>query len=354
MIAECLGKIVEKCDLTQEEAYYSMMDMLEGRASEIQVAAVLSSLRVKGETVDELTGFARAMRHLSINVTPKTDKILVDTCGTGGDILKTFNVSTAAAIIAASCGVAVAKHGNRSITSKCGGADILEALGVNIECGPGGVEKCLDTVGMGFMFAPFFHPALGRLMPIRRELNIPTVFNLLGPLSSPAEAQIQLLGVYDPSKVVIMARVLQNLGVKKAMVVHGFDEKDRPAMDEISTLGKTLVAFVNGPKLSVEELHPEDLGVKMANREDIAAPDSLEDNLKIIKNVLSGKTDSQSSKSRLDLCLVNAGAILFLTGKTSSISKGVELARTSVMSGNPLTKLQDLVQVSQNHCNNNQ
>ncbi|MDP3066775.1 MAG: anthranilate phosphoribosyltransferase [Methanobacteriaceae archaeon] len=348
MISECLEKIVNNHNLTQDEAYQGMMDMLEGRASEVQVAAFLSALKVKRETVDELTGFARAMRYLSINVRPKTDKILVDTCGTGGDILKTFNISTAAAIIATSCGVTVAKHGNRSITSKCGGADILEALGVNIKCGPKGVEKCLDIVGMGFMFAPYFHPALGRLMHVRRELNIPTVFNLLGPLSSPAEAQIQLLGVFDPSKVVPMARVLQNLGVKKAMVVHGFDEKGQPAMDEISTLGKTRVAFVNGHKLSVEELNPEDMGVQRATRKDIVAPESLEGNLKIIKNVLSGKTDNQSSKARLDFCLVNAAGILFLTGKTSSLSEGVELARTNVLSGNVLTKLHDLVRVSRN------
>lgn len=354
MLAQCLEKVVSRTDLTQQEAQECMYEMLGGRATDIQVAAFLSSLKVKGETVDELTGFARAMRQLSIKVKPRNANNLVDTCGTGGDILKTFNVSTAAAIIAASAGVKVAKHGNRSITSKCGGADIMEALGVNLKCSSHEVEKCLETTGIGFMFAPLFHPALGRLMPVRRELNIPTVFNLLGPLCSPAEAHIQLLGVFEPSKVVMIAKVLQNLGVKRAMVVHGFDENNQPAMDEISTLGKTRIAFINGSKMKVQDIYPEDLGLQRAFRDDIMAPDSLEGNLRIIKNVLSGRINNSADEARLDLCLANAAAILFLTGKTNDLREGVELARRSVVEGNAYHKLKELVKVSNNNtdCNN--
>lgn len=346
MMAYCVEKIVSRSDLTQYEAHQCMIEMLEGRATDIQVAAFLSSLKVKGETVDELTGFARAMRQLSVKVKPKNLSNLVDTCGTGGDTLKTFNVSTAAAIIAASVGVKVAKHGNRSITSKCGGADILEALGVNLECGPNDVEQCLETTGIGFMFAPIFHPALGRLMPVRRELNIPTVFNLLGPLCSPAEAPIQLLGVFDPSKVVMMARVLQNLGVKRAMVVHGFDENNQPAMDEISTLGKTTMAFIEGTQMKVQDIYPEDLGLKRSHRDDLMASKSLEGNLVIIKKVLSGVTDNSADEARLNLCLANASAILFLTGKTNDLREGVELALESVLKGNAYHKLVELVKIS--------
>ncbi len=349
MMAHCLSKIVSRIDLTQSEAEQCMMEMLEGKTTDIQVAALLSSLKVKGETVDELTGFARAMRQLSVKVKPRNLNNLVDTCGTGGDILKTFNVSTAAAIIAASVGVKVAKHGNRSITSKCGGADILEALGVNLECGSSDVERCLETVGIGFMFAPIFHPALGRLMPVRRELNIATVFNLLGPLCSPAEASIQLLGVFEPSRIVMMARVLQNLGVKRAMVVHGFDEYNQPAMDEISTLGKTRIAFIDGSQMKVRDIYPEDIGIKRALREHIMASDSLEENLRIIDNVLSGITDNSADEARLNLCLANASAILFLTGKTNDLREGVELARRSVINGDAYSKMVELVKTSNEH-----
>jgi anthranilate phosphoribosyltransferase len=354
MIAECVKKIVSRYDLTQSEAHDCMIEMLGGNATDIQVAAFLSSLKVKGETVDELTGFAMAMRQLSVKVNPKNLSNLVDTCGTGGDILKTFNVSTAAAIIAASSGVTVAKHGNRSITSKCGGADILEALGLNLNCGPNDVERCLEKAGIGFMFAPIFHPALGRLMPVRRELNIPTVFNLLGPLCSPAEAPIQLLGVFEPSKVIIIARVLQNLGVKRAMVVHGFDENNQPAMDEISTLGKTRIAFIDGSQMKVQDIYPEDMGLERALREDLMASNSLEGNLSIINNVLSGVIDNSADEARLNLCLANAAAILFLTGKTNDLREGVELARKSVFKGNACRKLVELVKVSNEntHMNN--
>ena len=199
---------------------------------------------MKGETVDEITGFVKAMRKVSISVSPDINAPLVDTCGTGGDKLKTFNISTISAIIAASCGVAVAKHGNRSITSKCGGADVLEALGVNIDCNAKEVERCMEQAGIGFMFAPNFHPAMKHVMPIRQQIGTRTVFNILGPLTSPASADIQLLGVFDPKYVDIMANVLRKLDIKHAMVVHGFDEEGNPAMDEISTIGKTKVAFV--------------------------------------------------------------------------------------------------------------
>ncbi len=252
MIAECIKKLVIYENLSENEAYECMIEIASGYASDIQISSFLTSLSMKGETVDEITGFVKAMQDMSIGVHPNINVPVVDTCGTGGDRLKTFNISTISAIIAASCGVVVAKHGNRSITSKCGGADILEALGVNINCSAKEVERCMENIGIGFMFAPNFHPAMKYVMPVRQKLGIRTVFNLIGPLASPGRADIHLLGVFDPDYVEIFAEVLKNLEVKRAMVVHGFDVDGNPAMDEISTLGKTKVAFLDAGKIEVK------------------------------------------------------------------------------------------------------
>ncbi len=293
MMDECLKKVVSNADLAENEAYECMMQIISGKVSDSKIASFLTALSMKGETVDEITGFVKAMRKVCVSVKPNIDKPLVDTCGTGGDKLKTFNISTISSIIAASCGVIVAKHGNRSITSKCGGADILEAIGVNINCNAEDVEKCMERSGIGFMFAPNFHPAMKHVMPVRQDLNIRTVFNILGPLTSPANADIQLLGVFDPEYVEIMAKVLNNLGVKRAMVVHGFDEEENPAMDEISTIGKTKVAILNYGEIEVKEIYPEDFGVKRINKELIKASSNLNENKKIALDVLQGKDKSE-------------------------------------------------------------
>ena len=346
MIGEGIAKVVSKVDLSEDEAYNCMIEMVNGDADELQSAAFLTALAVKGESAEEITGFVKAMRSVCVEITTDLKDPLVDTCGTGGDRFKTFNVSTTSAIIAASSGVAVAKHGNRSITSKCGGADILEALGVNINCNADGVRVCLEKTGMGFMFAPNFHPAMKSMMPIRKKLGIRTVFNILGPLTSPANAEIQLLGVFEPEYVDLIAEVLKNLGVKRAMVVHGYDENDNPAMDEISTIGKTRIAYLEEGVITIEEVYPEDFGIKRCESKYIKSPESIEDNLKVVKAVLEGKNNSSEEDARLDLCLVNTAAILFIAGKADSLEDGVKLARDSVKSGSAMKKLLQLVDIS--------
>jgi anthranilate phosphoribosyltransferase len=346
MIGEGLAKVVSNVDLSEDEAYKCMIEMVNGDADELQSAAFLTALAVKGESAEEITGFVKAMRSVCVEITTDLKDPLVDTCGTGGDRFKTFNVSTTSAIIAAASGVAVAKHGNRSITSKCGGADILEALGVNINCNAHGVKMCLEKTGMGFMFAPNFHPAMKRMMPIRKKLGIRTVFNILGPLTSPANADIQLLGVFEPEYVDLIAQVLKNLGVKRAMVVHGYDENNNPAMDEISTIGKTRIAYLEEGTIKIEEVYPEDFGIKRSDPKYIKAPESVDDNLKVVKAVLKGNDNSNEEVARLDLCLVNTAAILYIAGKADSLEDGVMLARNSVKSGSAMKKLLQLVDTS--------
>ncbi len=346
MIAECIKKVASFEDLTEKEAYECMIHIMNGNASDIQIASFLTSLSMKGETAPEITGFVKAMREVCVPVKPYINAPLVDTCGTGGDTLKTFNISTISAIIAASCGVVIAKHGNRSITSKCGGADILEALGVTIDSEAKDVEKSMEKSGMGFMFAPNFHPAMKYVMPVRRELNIRTVFNILGPLTSPANADIQLLGVFDPDYVELVADVLKNLGVKKAMVVHGFDSRGNPAMDEISTLGKTKVALVDHGEITINEIYPEDFGIQRTREELIKASSDMDENIQIAVNVLKGMERNETEKARLDLCLVNAAAILFITGIVNNFQEGVEIARNAVESGSAIKKLHEFVENS--------
>jgi anthranilate phosphoribosyltransferase len=350
MITEGLKKVVSGQGLSEEEAYECMMDMVSGNASEIHMSAFLAALATKGESISEITGFVKAMRQVSIKVNPRLDEPLVDTCGTGGDSFKTFNVSTISAIIAASCGVTIAKHGNRAISSKCGGADILEAMGVNIEGDARRVEFCLEKAGIGFMFAPKYHPAMSYVMPNRKKLGMRTVFNILGPLSSPANTDIHLMGVFDPGYVEILASVLRNLGVKRAMVVHGFDENGAPAMDEISTIGKTRVAFLDEGEIKILELYPEDFGLKKTHKRLIMAPDTLDENLKIAMNVLEGKRDNTEEEARMDLSLANAGAILFLAGKADNFEEGVRKAKKSVEKGYAYNKLQEFVNASIDSC----
>lgn len=345
MIGECLERVASGESLSEEEAYQCMREIIKGEFNRLQVGALLTGLRVKEETVSEITGFVRAMREASLKV-ESNHKNLVDTCGTGGDTLKTFNVSTASALIAASCGVAIAKHGNRSITSKCGGADILEASGVNINCNPQEVRNCLDNVGMGFMFAPIFHPSMGNVVPVREELGIRTVFNILGPLTSPANVDMQLLGVFNPDYVEPMAQVLKKLGVKNAMVVHGFDSAGNPAMDEISTLGKTRVALLNGSRLELFDISPDDFGINKTSPSHIVASNTLDENLDIFYGVIKGKNNSIVDESRLNLALVNAASILFLAKNVSSLEEGMEIAFESVKDGKTFNKLNELIRIS--------
>jgi len=348
MLSEYIKKVVLYKNLSENEAYDCMMQIICGNENEIQISSFLTALSMKGESVEEITGFVKAMREVSVNVSPQIDMPLVDTCGTGGDYLKTFNVSTISAIIAASCGVIIAKHGNRNITSKCGGADILEALGVNINCNANKVERCMEDAGIGFIFAPNFHPAMKNVMPIRREIGIRTVFNILGPLTSPARADIQLLGVFDPVFVEIIAEVLKKLGVKRAMVVHGYDDKGNPAMDEISTIGKTKIAFLDSGKIKIMELYPEDFGIDKNIKELLISSNDLDKNVDIALNILKGKTNSKKDLARLDLCLVNSAAILFLAGVVTDLHEGVKESYRAVKSGRSIKKLQEFIKISNN------
>lgn len=346
MIDKCIKKLVIYENLSENEAYECMIEIASGYASDIQISSFLTSLSMKGETVDEITGFVKAMQDMSIGVYPNINVPVVDTCGTGGDRLKTFNISTISAIIAASCGVVVAKHGNRSITSKCGGADILEALGVNINCSAKEVERCMENIGIGFMFAPNFHPAMKYVMPVRQELGIRTVFNLIGPLTSPGRADIHLLGVFDPDYVEIFADVLKNLEVKRAMVVHGFDVDGNPAMDEISTLGKTKVAFLDAGKIEVKELYPDDFGIETVDKNLIKASSNLDKNMEIAFNVLKGNVENDADRARLNLCLVNAAAILFLAGIVDNLPEGVQKCLDVINKGETYNKLQEFIKFS--------
>ncbi|HJW27847.1 MAG TPA: anthranilate phosphoribosyltransferase, partial [Saprospiraceae bacterium] len=257
MIREGIQKIIEDSNLTFDESAEIMREIMSGKTTNAQTAAFLTALRMKGEAVEELIAFVQVMRSNCLQIQPKINRRLVDTCGTGGDKIKTFNVSTAAAFVIAGAGVPVAKHGNRSVTSKCGSADVLEKLGLNLSLQPKEVEAAIEQVGIGFMFAPSFHPAMKFAAEPRREIGIRTVFNILGPLTNPASASAQLLGVYEPKLVTPMAHALGRLGCQEAMVVHGLD-----GLDEISTVGKTVIAHLKEGNVVRTERKPSDFGVK--------------------------------------------------------------------------------------------
>ena len=328
MIADLIRKVADGKDLTAEEAHAAMTEIMEGQASPVQIASFLTAMRMKGETVEEITEFARVMREHVVKVNAQR-RPLVDTCGTGGDALKTFNVSTAAAFVAAGAGVAVAKHGNRSVTSKCGSADVLEALGVKVQQTPEEVARCIDEIGIGFMFAPAFHPAMKHAAPVRRELGMRTVFNMLGPLTNPAGAEAQVLGVYSSELTEVHAGVLQRLGCSRALVVHG-----EGGLDELSTIGQTRVTEVRDGKTSTYAVTPEDLGLKRASLEQIAGG-TVEENARLLGDVLAGKAGPAR-----DIVLLNAGAAIVAGGRAGDLRSGVQAAARAIDSGAALDKLE--------------
>src|SRR4030065_213346 len=285
MIAESIQKLVEGRNLTHREASEVMPEIMSEKATNSQVAALLTALRMKGETVEEITAFAEVMRELCCRIHPNVSGRLVDTCGTGGDRTKTFNVSTAASFVIAGAGVPIAKHGNRAVTSRSGSADVLERLGFNLNMQPADVQKAIEQVGIGFMFAPAFHPAMKHVAGTRRELGIRTVFNVLGPLTNPASATAQLLGVYDHKLTSVLAHVLKNLGCEEAMGVHGMD-----GVCEVSTLGKTAIARLRNGKVTMEETSPRDFGVQRPDlRElEVATPEA---SAVVIFRILSGSCE---------------------------------------------------------------
>jgi anthranilate phosphoribosyltransferase len=337
MIREGIQKLIEGSDLTYEESGEIMNEVMSGKASNSQTAAFLTALRMKGEAVEELIAFASVMRKNCHQIQPHVHGRLVDTCGTGGDKVKTFNVSTAAAFVIAGAGISVAKHGNRAVTSKSGSADVLEKLGLNLTLVPKAIEDIIERVGVGFMFAPAFHPAMKYAAEPRREIGIRTVFNILGPLTNPASANAQLLGVYDPKLVVSMAYALGQLGCEEAMVVHGLD-----GLDEVSTVGKTVIAHLKQGNVIKTETIPRDFGVKKAKISDLQTSTS-EESAEVLYRILSGNLIDDA---KTDIVLVNSAAGIIVGGKAQNFTEGMEIARESITSGAAYTKLKALVTAS--------
>ncbi len=334
MLQEYMGGLLEGEDLSGEQAYDAMSTIMSGGATDAQIAGFLIALRMKGETVGEITGCARAMREAATRI-DVGDLDVVDTCGTGGTHKGTFNVSTASAVVAAGAGVPVAKHGNRGASSKFGSADVLQALGVNIEAEPAVVERCILQAGIGFLFAPMLHRAMKYAIGPRRELAVRTVFNVLGPLTNPAGARRQVLGVFSDDLVETIAGVLANLGAVRAMVVHSSD-----GMDEISICDRTHAAVVEAGEVSTRDVAPEDLGVPRAAREDLAAGSAAE-SAAVIRSILEGRQGAPR-----DMVLMNAGAAVYVGGKAASIEEGVGAAADSIDSGRARETLARLVKLS--------
>lgn len=338
MIKEGIQKLVNGINLTYQEATTIMKEIMTGNATEAQIAAFLTALRTKGETVQEILAFAVVMKEFCCKIYPKVNGRIVDTCGTGGDKLKTFNISTTAAFVVAGTGITIAKHGNRSVTSKSGSADILEKLGFNLDLEPKTVERIIEEVGIGFMFAPRFHSAMKYAISPRREIGIPTVFNILGPLTNPANATAQVLGVYSEKWMKPLAYTLRELGSEEAMVVHGVD-----GLDEISTIGKTSIAWLKDSKISSIEITPERFGFKKAKLEEISGTtpeESAELTFKILNNIL------EPQDPRKNIVLFNAAAGIIVGGKADNFNYGIELATESLESGNAYEKLKMMIKAS--------
>jgi len=342
LIQQAIGRLVEGHDLTQDEITVSLEEIISGQASPPQVAAFLVALRGKGETVYELVVSASVFRRYSLKIEPRVTGRLVDTCGTGGDTVKTFNVSTVSALVAAGAGVAVAKHGNRSMTSKCGSADLLESLGFNLGMEPARVRDSIEQVGIGFMFAPSFHPAMKRVAPIRKELGIRTVFNLMGPLINPSGAGAQLLGVYSESLTDTMARVLGKLGSQEAMVIHGME-----GMDEISVSGITRVSWLRHGEVETHELTPQQIGVGFHPAESIRVS-SVEESRRLTLELLAGGSVNRriGTDGKLDMVLANAAAAIIVAGMARDFAEAVPIAEHSIKTGAAHKKLEDLVRFS--------
>ncbi len=338
MIREGIQKLIEGKNLTFEESQEIMREVMSGNATNAQIGSFLTALRMKCETVDELIAFAKVMRECCHRIHPRVKRRLVDTCGTGGDKIKTFNISTAAAFLVAGAGVAIAKHGNRSVTSKSGSADVLEKLGLNLKITPAEVQKIIEQVGVGFMFAPTFHPAMKYAVQPRREIGIRTVFNILGPMTNPASANAQLLGVYDAKLTIPMAYVLKRLDCEEAMVVHGLD-----GLDEISTLGKTAIAWLREGEVAAMEVAPRDFGVKQARIADIKGT-TPEESAEILFKILNG--DYAIDDPKTEIVLVNSAAGIMVGGKAEDFSYGMTIARKSIESGVAYKKLKALIKAS--------
>lgn len=345
MIKEMIQKIVKRQDLSEEEMVQVMNEIMEGRATDAQIGAFITALRMKGETIEEITGAAKVMRAKAtpirvssgivdldrdeINIDRET---IVDTCGTGGDGTNTFNVSTTTAFVVAGGGLKVAKHGNRSVSSQCGSADVLEALGVNLNVDPEVVEACVNEIGIGFLYAPKLHGAMKYAIGPRREIGIRSVFNVLGPLTNPAKANVQVLGVYDPALTTVLAQVLKRLGSTSALVVFG-----EGSLDEISVTGPTRVSELRDGTVRDYRIQPEDFGIKRAAISDIRGGDAKK-NAAIVRDVLGGQPGAKR-----DMVLMNAGAAFYAASKVPDIQAGIRMAAEIIDSGKAIRKLEQLI-----------
>jgi anthranilate phosphoribosyltransferase len=337
ILTEAIEALASRRDLTSEQTAEVLAEIMEGNASEVQTAAVLIALRTKGETVDELVGLATTMRRLAkpVILSPPTRDDLIDTAGTGGG-RPTFNVSTTAALIAAGAGCAVAKHGNRSATGLSGSADVLEALGVRIDLGPEEVARCIEQAGFGFMFAPAHHGATRFVVPVRKELAVRTIFNFLGPLTNPADARRQVIGVSDAAFLDTIAGALAKLGAVKALVVSSAD-----GLDEMSTSGTTRVVEVDGPELRSYEVSPEDVGLPRARPEELAGGTPA-DNAATTRRIFDGEQGPQR-----DLAVLNAGGAIYVAGTVDSLEEGVRAAEAALDDGRVAATLERLVAMTQ-------
>ncbi|WP_152393948.1 anthranilate phosphoribosyltransferase [Paenibacillus guangzhouensis] len=334
VIIDAIDKLIGGHDLTREEAQEIMHEIMEGHATSAQIGSILTAMRIKGETVDEITGFAEVMRSKSNRVLTEQHQLL-DTCGTGGSGIHKFNISTVSAIIASANGVRVAKHGNRTASGRVGSADVLEALGVNIHLTSNAAAQCLNDINICFMFAQVYHPSMKHAAGPRRELGVRTIFNMLGPLTNPAGADRQLLGIYDRSKTETIGGVLQQLGLKRAMVVSSHD-----GLDEISISAPTRVTELRQGDLRTFDIDPEQLGLRTHSLGDVLGGDA-ETNAMIIRNILQGERGAYR-----DIVLANAGACIYVSGQSSTIQEGVKLAGELIDSGRALAKLEQLIKTT--------
>lgn len=332
---EILAKLVAGNDLSVEEAKKAQEIILTGQATDAQIAAFLTALRMKGETIDEITGLASVLRDKANTIAPKVDKH-VDLVGTGGDCTYSFNISTTSAFVVAAAGLPVAKHGNRSISSKSGAGDVLEALGVNISADPDVVSRCVETVGIGFMFAPHFNPAMKYVGKVRKELGFRTVFNTLGPLSNPSRAKAMVVGVYDKNLTETIANAMMNMGVERALVVSGNDN-----MDEITLTGATTISEIKDNTVNTYTVTPEQFGFETVELKELQGGDGKV-NAQITKDILLGKERG----AKRNIVLLNAGATLYAGGMCSSIEEGIKLAEKTIDSGKAASIIDALVEAS--------
>lgn len=333
-IREAIQKTVEGMNLSRDESYSVCNSLMSGEATDAQIAALLIAMRLKGETVDEITGFAASMRE-KVNPVSCQAKDLVDTCGTGGDRSGTFNISTVSALVASGAGCAVAKHGNRSVSSQSGSADLFKELDVSLELTPDQMAACIDQTGIGFLFAPKLHPAMKYAIGPRREMGVRTLFNILGPLTNPAGAKRQVMGVFTPSLLEPLTHVLKNLGSEHVLLVHG------DGLDEISITGETQICELKDGEISTKTIRPEDFDIEPDSLDSIRGGTPAE-NAQMTCELLSGKKDKKR-----DVVLLNAGAVIYVSGLAESIAEGVEMAAESIDSGKALATLDKLQALSQ-------